>query len=95
MGIDSDHPIYLFYPQPSRDLGTEGALDADLALRKCLSGPEPIILGPRYYCANRAIVTTGSYGKNSLYGISKYICIFDLKNVLFFLRAQKFAVPIA
>ncbi|KAI0803227.1 hypothetical protein BC629DRAFT_1581094 [Irpex lacteus] len=51
-----------------RDLGTEGAQDADLALRKCLSGPNPIIPGPRYFIANRAIVATGSYGpKNKLY----------------------------
>ncbi|KAF5352795.1 hypothetical protein D9756_006226 [Leucocoprinus leucothites] len=48
-----------------RDLGTEGALDADISLRKCLSGKEPIVQGPRYYCANRAIVTTGSYGPRS------------------------------
>ncbi|EMD32606.1 hypothetical protein CERSUDRAFT_161559 [Gelatoporia subvermispora B] len=45
-----------------RDLGTEGAADADIALRNCLSGPEALIPGPRYFCANRAIVTTGSYG---------------------------------
>ncbi|KAJ7100812.1 hypothetical protein B0H15DRAFT_462023 [Mycena belliarum] len=45
-----------------RDLGTEGAEDADIALRKCLSGPDPIIPGPRYFTANRAIVSTGSYG---------------------------------
>ncbi|KXN84962.1 hypothetical protein AN958_11807 [Leucoagaricus sp. SymC.cos] len=51
-----------------RDLGTEGALDADISLRKCLSGHEPIIPGPRYYCANRAIITTGAYGpRSSLY----------------------------
>ncbi|THH31033.1 hypothetical protein EUX98_g3170 [Antrodiella citrinella] len=51
-----------------RDLGTEGAEDADLALRKCLSGPKPIAPGPRYFCANRAIVTTGAYGpRNQLY----------------------------
>ena len=46
----------------NRDLGTEGAADADIALRKCLSGPDPLIPGPRYFCANRAIVSTGSYG---------------------------------
>ncbi|KAJ7312996.1 hypothetical protein DFH08DRAFT_436557 [Mycena albidolilacea] len=45
-----------------RDLGTEGAEDADIALRKCLSGPQPLIPGPRYFTANRAIVSTGSYG---------------------------------
>lgn len=51
------------------DLGTEGAEDADIGLRKCLailpSGKEPIIVGPRYYCSTRAIVSTGSYGKHS------------------------------
>ncbi|KAG0706694.1 hypothetical protein DFH29DRAFT_900962 [Suillus ampliporus] len=51
-----------------RDLGTEGAGDADIALRKCLSGPGAIIAGPRYFCATRAIAPTGSYGpKSSLY----------------------------
>ncbi|KAF9062860.1 hypothetical protein BDP27DRAFT_1271375 [Rhodocollybia butyracea] len=51
-----------------RDLGTEGAEDADIALRKCLSGPNPLIPGPRYFCANRAIVCTGSYGpKNTIH----------------------------
>ncbi|KAF8890138.1 hypothetical protein BD779DRAFT_1705744 [Infundibulicybe gibba] len=46
-----------------RDLGTEGAGDADIALRKCIS--TNIIEGPRYFCANRAIVSTGSYGPKS------------------------------
>ncbi|KAI0937447.1 hypothetical protein AcV5_005354 [Taiwanofungus camphoratus] len=51
-----------------RDLGTEGAGDADIQMRKCLSGPNPLIPGPRYFCANRAIVVTGSYGpKNRLH----------------------------
>ncbi|KAF9461895.1 hypothetical protein BDZ94DRAFT_1322965 [Collybia nuda] len=55
-----------------RDLGTEGAADADIALRKCLAYPAngkgPIIPGPRYYCTTRAIVSTGSYGpKSTLY----------------------------
>ncbi|CAE7103641.1 unnamed protein product [Rhizoctonia solani] len=45
-----------------RDLGTEGAGDADIGLRKCISSPVSIIPGPRYFCASRAIVTTGSYG---------------------------------
>ena len=44
-----------------RDLGTEGAEDADVSLRKCISHPS-IIPGPRYLCASRAIVATGSYG---------------------------------
>ncbi|KAI5119712.1 hypothetical protein M0805_001426 [Coniferiporia weirii] len=45
-----------------RDLGTEGAGDADVALRKCLSGADALVPGPRYYIANRALVPTGSYG---------------------------------
>ena len=48
-----------------RDLGTEGAEDADVSLRKCISSSPNgagIIPGPRYHCASRAIVTTGSYG---------------------------------
>ncbi|CAL1694758.1 unnamed protein product [Somion occarium] len=53
---------------PQYDLGTEGAGDADVLFRKCVSGPNPLIPGPRYFCANRAIVTTGSYGpRNRLY----------------------------
>ncbi|KZV76357.1 hypothetical protein PENSPDRAFT_747805 [Peniophora sp. CONT] len=48
-----------------RDLGTEGALDADVGFRKCLSGPDAIIPGPRYFIASRAIQTTGSYGPRS------------------------------
>ncbi|KIY70246.1 hypothetical protein CYLTODRAFT_430064 [Cylindrobasidium torrendii FP15055 ss-10] len=48
-----------------RDLGTEGAGDADVGLRKCLAGPNPIIPGPRYFIANRAIVAPGSYGPKS------------------------------
>lgn len=47
---------------PYSDLGTEGAEDADVALRKLMSGPNAIIPGPRYFIANRAIVATGSYG---------------------------------
>ncbi|KAF8167255.1 hypothetical protein B0H34DRAFT_644930 [Crassisporium funariophilum] len=51
-----------------RDLGTEGAFDADIGLRKCLSGRNPMIPGPRYYCVTRAIISTGSYGpKSSIY----------------------------
>ncbi|KAF5384786.1 hypothetical protein D9615_000885 [Tricholomella constricta] len=61
-----------------RDLGTEGAEDADIALRKCLAvlpgKKEPIIPGPRYYCAGRAIVSTGSYGPKS--------SLFPSKNVI-------------
>ncbi|KAJ7709567.1 hypothetical protein B0H17DRAFT_1028336 [Mycena rosella] len=54
-----------------RDLGTEGAEDADIALRQCLSGPNPIIPGPRYFTANRAIVSTGSYGPKSSIHLNK------------------------
>ncbi|KAG1799025.1 uncharacterized protein HD556DRAFT_1231790 [Suillus plorans] len=51
-----------------RDLGTEGAGDADIALRKCLSSPGALIPGPRYFCVTRAIAPTGTYGpKSSLY----------------------------
>ncbi|KAF9478898.1 hypothetical protein BDN70DRAFT_879394 [Pholiota conissans] len=49
-----------------RDLGTEGAFDADIGLRKCLSEKSPIIPGPRYYCVTRAIIASGSYGPRSL-----------------------------
>ncbi|KAG9125888.1 hypothetical protein FRC07_005746 [Ceratobasidium sp. 392] len=50
-----------------RDLGTEGAGDADIHLRSCISAPLSLIPGPRYFCASRAIVSTGSYGpKNRL-----------------------------
>ncbi|KAL5533824.1 hypothetical protein ACEPAG_284 [Sanghuangporus baumii] len=48
-----------------RDLGTEGAGDADISLRKCLSGKHSLAPGPRYFCANRALVPTGSYGPRS------------------------------
>ncbi|KAJ7182876.1 hypothetical protein C8R43DRAFT_15783 [Mycena crocata] len=54
-----------------RDLGTEGAEDADISLRKCLSGPDPMIPGPRYFTANRAIVSTGSYGPKGSIRMSK------------------------
>ncbi|KAL1658477.1 hypothetical protein GGF50DRAFT_67161 [Schizophyllum commune] len=46
-----------------RDLGTEGAGDADISLRKCIL--EGIIPGPRYFTANRAIVSRGAYGPKS------------------------------
>ncbi|EJD54380.1 hypothetical protein AURDEDRAFT_156160 [Auricularia subglabra TFB-10046 SS5] len=45
-----------------RDLGTEGALDGDTALRACISKPKNLTPGPRYFIANRAIVSTGGYG---------------------------------
>lgn len=51
-----------------RDLGTEGAQDADVGLRKCISGPAALIPGPRYFCVTRAIVPTGAYGpKGTVY----------------------------
>jgi imidazolonepropionase-like amidohydrolase len=43
-----------------RDLGTEGAGYADVALKRAIN--EEIIPGPRMIVAGRAIVSTGSYG---------------------------------
>jgi imidazolonepropionase-like amidohydrolase len=43
-----------------RDLGTEGADYADVALRRAID--EGLIEGPRLFVATRAIVATGSYG---------------------------------
>lgn len=43
-----------------RDLGTEGADDADAGLRQAVE--QGIVPGPRLLIANRAIVATGSYG---------------------------------
>jgi len=43
-----------------RDLGTEGAADADVQLKRAIE--EGIIPGPRLFVATRAIVATGSYG---------------------------------
>lgn len=43
-----------------RDLGTEGAGYADVALKRAIN--EGIIPGPRMWVAGRAIVSTGSYG---------------------------------
>ncbi len=43
-----------------RDLGTEGADYADVALKRAIS--EGLIEGPRLFVATRAIVATGSYG---------------------------------
>ena len=59
------HFFFSKYPC-SRDLGTEGAFDSDIGLRKCLSGRNALIPGPRYYCVTRALISTGSYGE-SLY----------------------------
>ena len=43
-----------------RDLGTEGAEYADVALRRAIE--EGLIEGPRLFVATRAIVATGTYG---------------------------------
>jgi imidazolonepropionase-like amidohydrolase len=43
-----------------RDLGTEGAGDADVGLKRAID--EGIVAGPRLFVATRAIVATGSYG---------------------------------
>jgi imidazolonepropionase-like amidohydrolase len=43
-----------------RDLGTEGADYADVALKRAIE--ERLIEGPRLFVATRAIVATGSYG---------------------------------
>ena len=44
----------------ARDLGSEGAGYADVALKKSIE--DKIIIGPRLLVAGRAIVATGSYG---------------------------------
>ncbi len=43
-----------------RDLGTEGALDSDVQLRRAIE--QGIVPGPRLLVVTRAIVATGSYG---------------------------------
>jgi imidazolonepropionase-like amidohydrolase len=43
-----------------RDLGTEGAADADVGLKQAIE--RGIIVGPRLLASTRAIVATGSYG---------------------------------
>ncbi|RFP16334.1 MULTISPECIES: amidohydrolase family protein [unclassified Duganella] len=43
-----------------RDLGTEGALYADVAIKKAIE--DGVIPGPRLFIATRAIVATGTYG---------------------------------
>ncbi|MEP6688528.1 MAG: amidohydrolase family protein [Gemmatimonadales bacterium] len=43
-----------------RDLGTEGALDNDVQLRRAIE--QGIVSGPRLLAVTRAIVATGSYG---------------------------------
>jgi imidazolonepropionase-like amidohydrolase len=47
-----------------RDLGTEGADDADAGIRDAID--QGIVSGPRLQIANRAIVATGSYGPRGL-----------------------------
>jgi imidazolonepropionase-like amidohydrolase len=42
-----------------RDLGTEGAADADVGLKQAIE--QGIILGPRMIIATRALIATGSY----------------------------------
>ena len=44
----------------ARDLGTEGAGDADVGLKQAVE--QGIVPGPRLYVSNRALVATGSYG---------------------------------
>ncbi|MBV7534277.1 amidohydrolase family protein [Duganella sp. sic0402] len=46
-----------------RDLGSEGALYADVAIKKAIH--DGVIPGPRLFIATRAIVATGSYGPSS------------------------------
>ncbi len=43
-----------------RDLGTEGAGDADVGLKRAIE--DGIVPGPRLFVASRAIVATGAYG---------------------------------
>jgi imidazolonepropionase-like amidohydrolase len=43
-----------------RDLGTEGASDADVSLKKAIA--DGIIAGPRLFVVTRAIVARGAYG---------------------------------
>ena len=43
-----------------RDLGTEGAGEADVGLRRAVD--EGVIAGPRMFCVTRAIVARGTYG---------------------------------
>jgi len=44
----------------TRDLGTEGALDGDVQLRRAID--QGIVPGPRILAVTRAIVATGTYG---------------------------------
>lgn len=53
-----------------RDLGTEGAGDADVGLREALE--RDVIPGPRLVCVTRAIVARGSYGPT---GFAPHVCV--------------------
>lgn len=56
----------------ARDLGTEGAGYADVALKRAIN--EGIVPGPRLQVAGRAIVSTGSYGPKG-YDIDQQIML--------------------
>ena len=53
-----------------RDLGTEGAGDADVGLREAVE--RGVIPGPRLVCVTRAIVARGSYGP---VGFAPHVCV--------------------
>ncbi len=53
-----------------RDLGTEGAGDADVGLREAIE--RGIIAGPRLFCVTRAIVARGSYGPANF---ASHVCV--------------------
>lgn len=53
-----------------RDLGTEGAGDADVGLREAVE--RGVIPGPRLVCVTRAIVARGSYGPA---GFAPHVCV--------------------
>jgi imidazolonepropionase-like amidohydrolase len=53
-----------------RDLGTEGAGEADVGLRRAID--EGVIPGPRLICVTRAIVARGTYGPS---GFASTCCV--------------------
>ncbi|KAF7328691.1 hypothetical protein MSAN_02470900 [Mycena sanguinolenta] len=53
------------YTSRSRSGDGKARAVPEISLRKCLSGSDPLIPGPRYFTANRAIVSTGVYGPKS------------------------------
>ncbi|HEY4440437.1 MAG TPA: amidohydrolase family protein [Candidatus Elarobacter sp.] len=53
-----------------RDLGTEGADEADVGLREAVA--QGIVPGPRLLCVTRAIVARGSYGPT---GFAPHVCV--------------------